>query len=31
MRTRTLNQRDEVVQEVVANALVPKRGAGQTR
>jgi acyl dehydratase len=31
MRTRTLNQRDEVVQEVVANALVPKRGAGQAR
>jgi acyl dehydratase len=27
MRTRTLNQRGEVVQEVVANALVPRRPA----
>jgi acyl dehydratase len=30
MRTRTLNQRGEVVQNVIANAMVPRRGAGQT-
>jgi acyl dehydratase len=28
IRTRTLNQEDEVVQELVANALVPRRPAG---
>jgi len=29
MRTRTLNQNDEVVQEIVANAMVPRRPADQ--
>jgi acyl dehydratase len=28
MRTRTLNQNGEVVQEIVANAMVPRRPAG---
>jgi acyl dehydratase len=31
MRTRTLNQNGEVVQEIVANAMVPRRPAGNTR
>jgi acyl dehydratase len=31
MRTRTLNQRGEVVQEVVANALVPRRPTAEKR
>ena len=31
MRTRTFNQRGEVVQEVIANALVPRRGAAESR
>lgn len=31
IRTRTLNQRGEVVQEVVANALVPRRATGERR
>jgi len=31
MRTRTLNQNGEVVQELVANAMVPRRPAGETR
>jgi acyl dehydratase len=30
MRTRTLNQNGEVVQEIVANAMVPRRPAGDT-
>lgn len=30
-RTRTFNQRGEVVQEVVANAMVPRRPAGEGR
>jgi acyl dehydratase len=30
MRTRTLNQNGEVVQEIVANAMVPRRPAGGT-
>ena len=29
MRTQTLNQNGEVVQEVVGNAMVPRRPAGQ--
>ena len=29
MRTRTFNQNDEVVQEVVANGMVPRRPAGE--
>jgi acyl dehydratase len=31
IRTRTLNQNGEVVQEVVGNALVPRRPAGEVR
>jgi acyl dehydratase len=30
MRTRTFNQNNEVVQEVIANALVPRRPAGKS-
>jgi len=29
LRTRTLNQRGEVVQELIANAMVPRRPAGE--
>lgn len=31
MRTRTFNQNGEVVQEVIANAMVPRRPAGKQR
>jgi acyl dehydratase len=31
MRTRTLNQNGEVVQEVIANAMVPRRPTGEKR
>jgi len=31
MRTRTLNQNGEVVQEIVANAMVPRRPPGEKR
>jgi acyl dehydratase len=31
MRTRTLNQNGEVVQELIANAMVPRRPAGEKR
>jgi len=31
MRTRTLNQNGEVVQELTANAMVPRRTAGEQR
>jgi acyl dehydratase len=30
IRTRTLNQNGEVVQEVIANAMVPRRPGGHT-
>jgi acyl dehydratase len=29
MRTRTLNQNGEVVQELIANAMVPRRPTGE--
>ena len=31
MRTRTLNQNGEVVQEIIANAMVPRRPPGEKR
>jgi acyl dehydratase len=31
IRTRTFNQDGEVVQELIANAMVPRRPAGETR
>jgi acyl dehydratase len=31
MRTRTLNQNGEVVQELIANAMVPRRPTGDKR
>jgi acyl dehydratase len=30
MRTQTLNQHGQVVQELIANAMVPRRAAGKS-